>query len=392
MIRLAGTWALALAALGGELIDSMDDLRARLSKDKVRVETVEGKFGRAARFAFDDGCQSVFAMTSIRGAPEWDRARGFSFWVKGDGSRRFGGLQFIWNEDYSARYDLMFPIDGTEWRKIDVAWEDLVPVLPKSPFLDPKGPRTPSRLSALWFGKWWYWRDYGAHSYAIDEMRLEGALERGPAPAAPGGAPLERVLARLKAGRPVTIVTMGDSLTDFQHWANKPVNWPTLLAARLKEKYGSEVRLINPAIGGTQLRQGLVLLPRWRAEAPEPDLVTILYGYNDWDAGMRGEEFRETLQEAVDRVRRATGGRADVLLLTTCPALDRWTTMSPLAEAVRSAAADRRAGLADLEKAFHAVPEAEREKLFCRDRAHLGPAGHETVAGTVLSAIEKAGR
>jgi hypothetical protein len=66
--------------------------------------------------------------------------------------------------------------------------------------------------------------------------------------------------------------------------------------------------------------------------------------------------------------------------------------MSPLAEAVRSAAADRRAGVADVEKAFHAVPEAEREKLFCRDRAHLGPAGHETVAGTVLSAIEKAGR
>jgi lysophospholipase L1-like esterase len=385
-------WAVVLAALGGELIHSMDDLRARLSKDKVRVETVEGKFGKAARFAFDDGCQGVFAMTSIRGTPEWDRARGFSFWVKGDGSRRFGGLQFIWNEDYSARYDLMFPIDGTEWKKIDVAWEDVVPVLPKSPFLDPKGPRAPSRLSALWFGKWWYWRDYGAHSYAIDEMRLEGALERGPAPAPPGGAPLERVRARLEARRPVTIVTMGDSLTDFQHWANKPVNWPTLLATRLKEKYGSEVRLINPAIGGTQLRQGLVLLPRWRAEAPEPDLVTIFYGYNDWDAGMRGEEFRETLREAVDRVRRATGGRADVLLLTTCPALERWTTMSPLAEAVRSAAADRRAGLADVEKAFHAVPEAEREKLFCRDRVHLGPAGHETVAGTVLSALEQAGR
>ncbi len=392
MARLPGLLALALAALGGDLIHSMDDLRARLPKEKARVEAVEGKFGKAARFAFDEDCRGAFVMTSIRGTPDWDRARGFSFWVKGDGSRRFGGLQFIWSEDYAARYDLMFPIDGTDWRKIDVAWGDLVPVLPGSPFLDPKGARPPSRLSALWFGKWWYWRDYGAHSYAIDEMRLEPDLEPGPSPAPPPGAPLARTLARLKARQPVTIVTMGDSLTDFQHWANKPVNWPTLLASRLKEKYGSEVRIINPAIGGTQLRQGLVLIPRWQAEAPAPDLVTILYGYNDWEAGMRGDEFRETLREAVDRVRRATGGRADVLLLTTCPALDRWTTMGPLAEAARAAAAERGAGLADVEKAFHALPEPDREKLFCRDRVHLGPAGHEAVAAAVLSALERAGR
>ncbi|MFN3484280.1 MAG: SGNH/GDSL hydrolase family protein, partial [Planctomycetota bacterium] len=196
--------------------------------------------------------------------------------------------------------------------------------------------------------------------------------------------------ARLKARQPVALVTMGDTLTDFEHWANKPVNWPTLLAARLKEKYGSEVRIVNPAIGGTQLRQGLVLIPRWLAEVPAPDLVTILYGYNDWEAGMRGEEFRQTLREAVDRIRRATGGRSDVLLMTACPALDRWAAMGPLAEAARAVAGERRAGLADVEKAFHAVPEQDRGKLFCRDRVHLAPAGHEAVAAAVLAALEGA--
>lgn len=184
-----GFLALAVATLGGELIHSMDDLRVRLPKEKACVEAVEGKFGKAARFAFDEECRGAFVMTPIRGTPDWDRARGFSFWVKGDGSRRFGGLQFIWNEDDAARYDLTFPIDGTDWRKIDVAWGDLVPVLPGSPILDPKGACPPSRLSALWFGKWWYWRDYGSHSYAIDEIRLEPDLERGPSPAPPAGVP-----------------------------------------------------------------------------------------------------------------------------------------------------------------------------------------------------------
>ena len=31
----------------------------------------------------------------------------------------------------------------------------------------------PSKISALWVGKWWYWRDYPAHSFAIDDIRLD---------------------------------------------------------------------------------------------------------------------------------------------------------------------------------------------------------------------------
>jgi lysophospholipase L1-like esterase len=368
----------------GPLIHSMDDLKVRPPDAKGSVESVDGKAGKALRLSFEDGCQSKFAMTPLRGAAGWDAAAGFSFWVKGDGSKRFGGLQLIWNEDYSARYDLMFPIDGTEWRQVTVAWSDLVPVLPQGSFSP-----APSKFSALWFGKWWYWRDYGAHSYAVDELRLEPKIER-PAPALPAGAPLQRILAKLKAKQPVTIVTMGDSLTDYAHWANKPVNWPTLLAKKLKEKHGSEATIVNPAIGGTQLRQGLVLMPRWLDAAP--DLVTVLYGYNDWDAGMRGEAFRQTAREAVDRIRRATGGKADVCLVTTCPALERWTTMGELAEAVRKAAAERKAGLADTEKAFHAAAEGDRAKLFSSDKVHVGPDGHERIASAVLEAIERAGR
>ena len=136
-----------------------------------------------------------------------------------------------------------------------------------------------------------------------------------------------------------TVVTMGDSLSDKRHWANREVLWSEVLAQRIREQFGSEVALVNPAIGGTQLTQNLVLMPRWLRDHPRPDLVTVWFGYNDWDGGMQGEHFGRMLRFAVDCIRRMTGGRSEVLLMTTCPAVARWDTMEELAEAVRTVAA-----------------------------------------------------
>ena len=381
--------SVAAAPQEGPLVNSMDDVKVTPPKEKGRAETVEGKVGKAVKFSFDAGCKSQFCITNIRATPDWDKAEGFSFWLKGDGSKHFGAIQLIWNEDYGARYDVAFPLDSTEWRKITVAWRDLVPVLPgpSCKFLDPKSGNAPSKLGSLWFGKWWYWRDDAAHSYSVDEIHLETTIASDMSLYVPKGNPLERIQAKLKAGKPVTIVTMGDSLTDYNHWANKPINWPTLLKEKLKQK-GVEARIINPAIGGTQLRQGLVQIPLWVAEAPEPDLVTVCYGANDWESGMRGQMFRDTCRETIDRIRRATKGKADVLFLTTVPGLEMWTTRAELGDAVRAAALERRCGLADTEKAFLAASAEKREALFCRDKVHLGPPGHELVAATILEAIQ----
>ena len=383
------TSAVAASPQDGGLISSMDDVRVQNPKEKGRGETVDGKTGKAVKFSFENGCKTQFCITNIRPTAEWDKAEGFSFWLKGDGSKHFGCIQLIWNEDYAARYDVAFPLDSTEWKKITVAWRDLIPALPNaaSKPIDPKSGNAPSKLGTLWFGKWWYWRDDAAHSYTIDEMRLASKVALDTDLHLPKGSPLERVQAKVKAGKPITIVTMGDSLTDYNHWANKPVNWPTLLKEKLKAK-GVEARIINPAIGGTQLRQGLIQIPLWVAECPEPDLVTVCYGANDWESGMRGELFRETCRDTIDRVRRATKGKTDVLFLTTVPGLEMWNTRDELGEAVRAAAAERKCGLADTEKSFHAASSDKRAELFCRDKVHLGPPGHETVAAAVLAAIE----
>ncbi|MDB5308455.1 MAG: hypothetical protein JWO38_2657 [Gemmataceae bacterium] len=375
------------------VIAAMDEITFASPKEKGKAELVEGKVGKAVRFAFEKDARGTFFTSPIHGTPAWDQAAGFSFWVKGNGIDQFAGLELIHDNDYAVRYDLCFPVKGTAWTKVTVAWGDLIPVLP-GPKAKPLGPggNPPSKVSGVWIGKWWYWGDYPAGTFTIDEIRLEQKIDRDPNDTEPVGPPLGRVREKLKAGKPITVVTMGDSLTDTRHWANRKVVWPALFADAVKTKYKSAVTVHNPAIGGTQLRQNLVLIPRWLDKMPEPDLVTVFFGANDWEAGMRGEEFTAACEAAVDRIRRATKGKADVLLLTTNPTAEKWETMAELGAACRAAAKSRGTGLADTEKAFHNAGKDDRNKLYVDDRVHLSPAGHAVVAETVLKAIEDSGK
>ncbi len=380
----------ALFAADALLIDPMEEPSFTLPAGKGTVETVEpGKEGRALKFSFPDGSKSVFATGRDRGKAEWDKAAGISFWLKGDGSRHCGGIEFVWNENYGLRYDYAFPLDGTEWRKIVIPWSNLIPVLPSpdSKPLDVSTGNAPSKLGALWFGKWWYWRDAAAQSFTIDEIRLEPVIALDSHDYKPAGAPLARVAAKLKAGQPITIVTMGDSLTDTHHWSNRETNWPMLLKAALKEQFKSEAVIVNPAMGGTQLRQNEVLIPYWKMDAPAPDLVTVFFGGNDWEAGMRGEMFFEAQKDTIDRIRRATGGKSDVLIMTTCPGIAHWGNYAELAAACLKAAADRNAGAVDVYKAFHADPAPDHAHLFGWDKVHLGLDGQKLIAGLVLDAM-----
>ncbi len=376
------------------LIASMDEPRFQPPAAKGRMEAVAGKVGQAVRFHIDKDSPAVFFTSNIHGTDAWDRAQGFSVWVRGEGAPGFCGIEFIYDEDYAVRYDLCFPIAGPEWKKLTVAWSDLIPVLP-GPRARPLGTRDgnrPSKLSGLWIGRWWYWGDYPALDFALDDIRLEPTVPRPPDPARPTGAPLARVRAKLAGGQPITIVTMGDSLTDKRHWANREVAWLDLLKERLRKDHGSEVTIVNPAIGGTQLRQNLILMPTWLARAPEPDLVTVFFGGNDWEAGMRGQEFAGTCEDAIDRIRRATKGKADVLIMTSNPSAARWDALAELAQACRTAASVRNAGLADTDRAFHQAGRGDHDRLFVDDRVHLSRSGHQVVADTVQKAIESAGR
>ncbi|HUU12027.1 MAG TPA: GDSL-type esterase/lipase family protein [Phycisphaerae bacterium] len=250
---VVGLGAAAWGQDGTAVILDMDTVRHKptevTDKDKQKVpagtvEQVDGKVGKACRFAFREATSPGFMTLWVTATAEWDLAEGLSFWVKGDGSSHWGGLELVDGENYALRYGYCFPIDSTEWRKVVVPWRDLVPV---------------------WFG------------------------------------------------------------------------------------------------------------------------------FNDWDSGVRGERFAEYLRLAVDRIRRATKGGADVVLMTTCPAHARWDTMNEMAEAVRAVAAEKKTALADVAAVFHKAPgpdEALKQGYWAWDKTHLGPKGHEVACEAVIAAIE----
>jgi lysophospholipase L1-like esterase len=363
-------------------------------KDGTKVpigtaEPVEGKVGKAVKFTFTEK-SSGFFFGSVKADPSWNDAAGFSFWVKGDGSNSFGGIELIDKSDFGLRYGYCFPIDSKEWKKIVVPWHDLIPEL-KAPPVDAKSGYAPANFGSLWFGKFFYWRDFPTHSYTIDQVQLEQKIDVAPTPQTPPG--LGRVRAKLQEHKPITIVTMGDSLTDANHWANRKTRWPVLLADAFKAKYGSDVKVVNPAIGGTTLSQNTVLISRWLKDAPNPDLVSIFFGGNDWETGVRGDRFKEYLRLAIDQVRRATGGSADILVMSVEPSFARWETYKELETAAREVAAEQHVGFADYAEEFRKVsqsPEAAlKAEYWVWDKVHLGLKGHELTRDVVLKAIEQ---
>ena len=390
----------AQPATSGKVILDMDSVRHRPGEVKNKdqqtvpvgtVELVEGKFGKAVRFYFAGDLGAGFMTASVPTTPEWDQADGFSFYVKGDGSTNWGGIELIDKDDFALRYAYCFPIDSTDWRQIVVPWRGLIPEL-AGPLINPQTGYAPSHFGNLWFGKWFYWRDYPAHAFAIDQIALEGKIvskvESGPV-----ATGLKLIRSKLKAQRPITLVTMGDSLSDKRHWANRETLWSEQLGQQLQEKCGCAVTLVNPAIGGTTLSQNLILMPRWLHDTPRPDLVTVWFGFNDWDSGVRGPRFKDYLRLAVDRIRRETGGASDILLLTTCPAYSRWETMKELEQATMEVAQEKGVAVADIAAEFRRMGSAEQalqQSYLAWDKTHLGTNGHRLVAATVMKALTAA--
>lgn len=378
--------AARLAAGEAGLIDGFETAPA-----VERITAVPGRTGQAIQITCEEGWQKMTQVSQAKGSADWDRAAGISFWVKGDGSPNWGAISLAHaGDEPPMAYFATFPLDSREWRKITLAWSDLTPFIPR-PDMRPLGPagKSPAGLGRISFGKLWFFRQFPAHSYAIDDLALEPAIIQDRTDHTPGGDPLARVKALIAAKKPLTWVAMGDSLTDFRHRANRPpVNWPTFTVDGLQAA-GCAATLVNAGVGGNQLTHGLIGMPAWLRGTPRPDLVTILFGFNDLDDGITPAQFELWLGLAVDRVRRATGGSADVLIMTTCPAATLWDKpgLGELAEACRRVAKTKNAGLADVATALRSAGGQQPDALFFEDRVHLGAPAHRLIADTLLKTL-----
>ena len=122
----------------------------------------------------------------------------------------------------------------------------------------------------------------------------------------------EKTIAKLREGGPLTIVALGDSLT--QGWMVRK-GYLDFLEEMLVEKYPrSSPAILNRGIPGDTAEGGL---QRVRIDVIDenPDCVLIQFALNDAFSGYSAEVFRNNIQAIISNIRNST--EAEIVLVSS---------------------------------------------------------------------------
>ena len=117
---------------------------------------------------------------------------------------------------------------------------------------------------------------------------------------------LPRSVARLAKREPLTIVTLGDSISAGANasalYAAAPYQpaYPELVRRELAERFGGEVQMANLAVSGTDTGWGLTQIDK--VIEAKPHLVILAFGMND-SAGRSPQSYKETTQQMIAAIR-----------------------------------------------------------------------------------------
>lgn len=123
-------------------------------------------------------------------------------------------------------------------------------------------------------------------------------------------APVSRTLQKLREGKPVTIVTWGDSVTVGGDVSSPEKAYANLFISSLRERFpNAKITHVNASIGGTTTEQRL---PAFDEEvlSHKPDLVTIEFVN---DMGFPVDKLRGLWDTALDRI---TSAGAEAVVIT----------------------------------------------------------------------------
>ncbi|HCE45821.1 MAG TPA: hypothetical protein DET40_19935 [Lentisphaeria bacterium] len=322
-----------------------------------------------------------------------DGYEGISFWVKGDGSDTYGtivlcGQHPLW---FPFKYAYSFPLKDTEWKKIVVPWDKFVPEDPVYP-IGTTGGMPPSGIQNLKIGNKWniYFNNkpMPKFSFCIDQIQFE---EKVPSDKnTPKLKSFEDVQKLLKDKKPVNILCLGDSITAGTSLKSPDTErYAQVLEKLLRKQYGyDQITVVSKAVGGAQGNDLRLWLDRDFAGNP-PDLVTLMYGYNDKTWGYSKEYFTYSMNDYIERIARKTNGATSILLISTIPGKnERFFMMDDYAECVRAIAKERGLPLCDVSKDFKAFGR-EGIEAYMADQAHPNAKGHEVMANAIAGALGK---
>ena len=235
-----------------------------------------------------------------------------------------------------------------------------------------------------------------------------------PPPPGLGAEALAGVHAKLLAGKQVTLVAFGDSVTAGAESTAPELTYWARWARQLRGKYPkASIASLNSGVGGDLSDDGLARLDA-AVIAKKPDLVIIAFGLNDFNRGPfeikldkwasrrakwarswakfrdlpppvqtnrmeRSEHFAMNLRAMVDRVKKETG--ADVILVSALQPNPNWKygsgDMAVFAAATESVAREKGCAYVD---AFHAWEDFSGRKrpedLLANNANHPNDFGH----------------
>jgi len=209
---------------------------------------------------------------------------------------------------------------------------------------------------------------------------------------------------------PITIVFMGDSITEGQYvhhsqrWTERVTREIRTFASDLIDT--DQLHFFNRGISGETTRQGLERFPR-DVQVLQPNVMTLQFGLNDcncWDTD-RGlprvseAAYRANLLEMIARARAF--GAAHIILSTNHPTLRHRKLICGQTleerrvqynEIVREVAKEANVILCDIEKAFANVDRDQLSTMLLPepDVLHLSQLGHEKYASAIFVYIVEA--
>lgn len=387
-LTVAGAILLCLAqSLAGEMLCDFESLEGwKVAQSPAAFEKAPDAHQGAGAIKVTMPGQ-VSATVRADYPPEtWDKYAGVSFWAKGDGSSQWGSLAVGGSgSNYGYTYVCFFPLSSTEWRQYTVPWADFIPEAPVAGIGQP-GSLPPCGIQTLRLGCRWNITHNNAkippHSYAVDEVELVEAVPPPSPHRRP--RPLQEVITLLADRKPLRIVCLGDSITAGTALkAPDAERYAVLLQAKLRQAMDNqEIACESRAVGGARLSDARAWVGRDFQGFPDapPDLVTLLYGYNDKSGQYTAAEFAAALEDYIQRIADATGGKAAVVPIATIPgAGPRYTMMDDFAQAVRDTCQKLGLQCCDLPER---LKFQGRDGLtpYMADMAHPNAEGHELMA------------
>ena len=378
--------AVTFTKLDPDLLDDMDRVKGwNVLKDaKTRPADSKAQGRGAMHVDFPGRVRKKLRRRPLTQRLSWNDYEGISFQVKGDGSDSWGCLAI---QGWAGRlsYVHYFPLASAQWHQVTVPWHRFSPQGQFLPIGVPGG-LPPSGIDTIELGDRWTWgadnEALAPYAYDIDEIRLAPKAGKAPPPRKP--RPIDQVLKLLRTRRPVVIACAGDSITAGAALADPAAQrYPAQLQKMLRQRLGNEtVTVRGLGVGGARSTDGRAWVERDLARKA-PDLVTILYGYND-KKNSTASYFGHSIEDYVDRIARVTKGRTAVLLLTTIPGKDAaYFIVDDMAEAVRDVAARRGLAMVDLNRIFKETAGPAQISAYFADMAHPNEKGQALIARSI---------